>query len=277
MSAAAPVSQTVPSNQPDPLAQGMADIHTQIALDNDDDELAFNASADIPPGPLPARYTELKPKSVVVDEEDVEEVEYIPPRPVQRFRSVGNPAFKVVGATPKRPSRFRTVGSPTYTTIKASISSMAELYAGKGNAEDPERPETLMEDNESESATNADDTSTIVDHEELDMSLYPLYKELNGKLAAVHIESSGVVTELTACYSPLCQSGAAKHCACYSFVCPNRASGVKLSETGCYSPRCGEAGQTSCYSFVCPNRIPAKAVEPSNEKAGTVKTTDPRL
>jgi hypothetical protein len=258
-----------------------------------DDELAFDASTAVPPGPLPIRYRVLEPK--LIDEDD-EEPEYIPIRPVQFFKSVGNPLFKVVGASPKRPSRFRTVGSPTYTTIKSSISSMAEIFPGKENGDDDDgkwRPDTVQED--AESVTNGDDGSTIVDHEEIRT---PTYKELNGKLADIEAESPGVITALTACYSPFCDRfGSGGQSTCYSFVCPNLTSGVITALTGCYSPLCGKVGsggQSGCYSFVCPGRVNATSSAKDDAKgekessttatetldqdeASTFVTNDPRL
>lgn len=166
--------------------------------------------SDIPPGPLPPSFTVLEPKSQA---EDNDEPVYVPTRPVQRFKSVGNPTFKVVGATPKKTSRFRTVGSSTYTTIKASISSMAELYPnGKPDEIEEETtwPETVPEDEPTESVTNGDDGSTVVDAED---SAAPASEK----------QSSGIITVRTPCYSPLCVAiGNAAIAACYSFVCPNR-------------------------------------------------------
>ncbi|KAG8840779.1 hypothetical protein FRB91_005682, partial [Serendipita sp. 411] len=50
----------------------------------------------------------------------------------RKFKSVGSPTYKVVGAPPPRqPSRFVTVGNDQYKTIKASISDISDIFSSK--------------------------------------------------------------------------------------------------------------------------------------------------
>lgn len=75
----------------------------------------------------------------------------MPLRTTRRFQTVGNPEFKVIGVRPKRPSRFVTVGKDDYKTIKASISSMTDIYKVSPDANDEndkEREETVAEEEE---------------------------------------------------------------------------------------------------------------------------------
>jgi hypothetical protein len=94
----------------------------------------------------------------------------MPLRATRRFQTVGNPEFKVVGVRPKRPSRFVTVGKEDFKTIKASISSMADIYKASPQADDEndkEREETVEEEDETTgSHTYEEDGSHAMEPEE---------------------------------------------------------------------------------------------------------------
>jgi len=75
----------------------------------------------------------------------------MPLRATRRFQTVGNPAFKVIGVRPKKPSRFVTVGKEEYKTIKASITSITDIYKASPEAKeenDQEVQEPLNEEEE---------------------------------------------------------------------------------------------------------------------------------
>lgn len=178
-----------------------------------------------------------------IEKEEEEPVTYPSAMPLsteRRFKSVGNPAFKLVGARPKHPSRFVTVGKDDYKTIKASISSMTDIYKSAQPDEEETREETVLEEDEplDYGAEEDEEFHTAVDDTE-----------------AV---APGVNTLETKCYSFLCNVGNPLY-QCYSFVCPRRALGK------CYSPSCKE-GKTgyACYAYSCPNR--AAPAEPTTSE-----------
>jgi hypothetical protein len=94
----------------------------------------------------------------------------MPLRATRRFQTVGNPEFKVVGVRPKRPSRFVTVGKEDFKTIKASISSMTDIYKASPQADDEndkEREETVEEEDDATgSHTYEEDGSHAMEPEE---------------------------------------------------------------------------------------------------------------
>lgn len=131
------------------------------------------------------------------------------------FKTVGNPAFKVVGARTKRPSRFVTVGKDDFKTIKASIASMADIYKSAPGYEDQAKEETVDEEDEplyGESESQNDGSGNQEEEEEF----YTAFDDTDAV-------ASGVNTLATGCYSFICQQGQSNY-ACYSFSCPRRTS-----------------------------------------------------
>ncbi|PVF93532.1 TPR-like protein [Serendipita vermifera] len=136
------MTSDVPSHEPE-----HDEKQHETGLPEDQDDAAEPAAEDEQADPQPA---EEESPAVVEKKEEKPKAPDMQLRSTRKFKSVGNPTFggPVGAAAPRQPSRFVTVGNPEYKTIKASITSIADIYkaAGMTAPEEKQQGEGDLED-----------------------------------------------------------------------------------------------------------------------------------
>ncbi|CAG8569619.1 9014_t:CDS:2, partial [Acaulospora colombiana] len=135
------MTSDVPSHEPEHDEKEQHEERRPEDQDDAAEPTAEDEQADAQPveeeTPAPVEKKEENPKAPEVQL-----------RSSRKFKSVGNPAFGgAVGTPPPRqPSRFVTVGNPEYKTIKASITSIADIYKASGMTAPEEKGDENLED-----------------------------------------------------------------------------------------------------------------------------------
>jgi hypothetical protein len=132
------IKSDAPSHEPE-----LDEKQHETDLTEDHDDPAEPAAEDEDAEAQPAEET---PAPEEKKEEEKPKVPEMQLRSTRKFKSVGSPAFNAVGAAgPRQPSRFVTIGKPEYKTIKASITSISDIYKASNMTPPEEKHEGANE------------------------------------------------------------------------------------------------------------------------------------